>query len=90
MTHAGPVCGARRHIQRAYPQTGAMQISLVPQFAPEEPAERQLRHRILDETGLPYVWIELGPSWRVPGDRHPDARAAHAMPIAIAARLQGR
>jgi hypothetical protein len=67
---------------------GAVPLILVPQFAPEEPVERLLRHRILDETGLPYVWLEVDPSWRVPGDPHPDARAAHAMAIAIAARLQ--
>jgi hypothetical protein len=68
---------------------GAVPLILVPQFAPEEPVERILRRRILDETGLPYVWVELDPSWRVPGDSHPDARAAHAMAVAVAARLRG-
>jgi hypothetical protein len=68
---------------------GAVPLILVPQFAPEGPVERILRRRILDETGLPYVWVELDPSWRVPGDSHPDARAAHAMAVAVAARLRG-
>jgi hypothetical protein len=68
---------------------GAVPLILVPQFAPEEQVERVLRHRILDEAGLSYVWVELDPSWRVPGDRHPDARAAHAMAAAIAVRLRG-
>lgn len=66
---------------------GAVPLILVPQFAPEDPVERVLRRRILDEAGLPYVWVELDPSWRVPGDQHPDARAAHAMASAIVARL---
>jgi hypothetical protein len=69
---------------------GAVPLILVPQFAPEEPVERVLRRRILDEAGLPYVWVELDPSWRIPVDQHPDRRAAHAMAVAIAARLQGR
>jgi hypothetical protein len=69
---------------------GAVPLILVPQFAPEERVERVLRRRILDEAELPYVWVELDPSWRIQGDQHPDRRAAHAMAVAIAARLQGR
>ena len=61
---------------------------LVPQFMPEVPTEQMLRRRILDEPGLPYVRVSLDSSWRVPGDSHPDARAAHAMAVAVAARLQ--
>jgi hypothetical protein len=68
---------------------GAVPLILVPQFAPEGPTEQMLRRRILDETRLPYVWVELDPDWRVPGDQHPDARAAHAMAVAVAARLRG-
>ena len=30
-----------------------------------------LRHRILDETGLPYVWIEFDEGWRLPGTSIP-------------------
>src|SRR5207249_11185086 len=33
------------------------------QFTPEDPGERALRRRILDETGLPYVLVELDPNW---------------------------
>jgi hypothetical protein len=69
---------------------GAMPLILVPQFTPEEPLERVLRRRILDDAGLSYVRVDLNPSWRVPGDSHPDARADHAMAITIAARLRGR
>jgi hypothetical protein len=69
---------------------GATPIILVPQFAPEDPTERVLRRRILDEIQLPYVRVELDPSWRVPNDRHPDARAAHAMALGVVDRLRPR
>jgi len=69
---------------------GAAPIIIVPQFTPEEPEERALRRRILDETGLPYLLIELDASWRLPDDGHPDPRAAHAIAVALAARLRKR
>ncbi len=67
---------------------GAVPLILVPEFMPEDPTEQMLRRRILDEPGLPYVRVSLDSSWHVPGDSHPDARAARAMAVAIAARLQ--
>jgi hypothetical protein len=67
---------------------GAAPVIVVPQFTPEEPAERMLRRRILDETGMPYVRVELDPGWRIPGDLHPDQRAARAIARAVAARLR--
>jgi hypothetical protein len=67
---------------------GAAHVIVVPQFTPEEPTERVLRLRVLDETGLPYVRVELDPGWRIPGDQHPDQRAARAIAGAIAARLR--
>jgi hypothetical protein len=66
---------------------GAEPLILVPQFGEEEPRERILRHRILDESQLPYVLVQLDPLWRIPGDGHPDPRAAHAMAVALAERL---
>lgn len=69
---------------------GATPLILVPQFLPEGDIERALRRRILDETGLPYVWVGLDPNWRLPYDRHPDARSAQAMAVAVASHLQGR
>ena len=69
---------------------GAIPIIVVPQFTPEEASERALRRRILDETGLPYVLVELDANWRVPDDGHPDTRAAQAIAVAIAARLRER
>jgi hypothetical protein len=67
---------------------GAVPIIVVPQFTPEEPEEREIRSRVLDEAGLPYVWVELDGSWHVPGDGHPDARAARAIAVAIANKLR--
>jgi hypothetical protein len=67
---------------------GAAPMIVVPQFAPEQPDEEALRHRILDRSGLPIVRVEVNGTWRIPGDGHPDARAAHAIAEAIAARLR--
>jgi hypothetical protein len=67
---------------------GAVPLIVVPQFGPEEPGERALRRRLLDEPGLPYVWVEIDPSWRMRGNLHPDARAAHAIALAVAGRLK--
>jgi hypothetical protein len=69
---------------------GAMPLIVVPHFGVEEQAERTVRRRILDETGLPYVWIQIDDAWRLAWDRHPNARAAEAVATAIAARLRGR
>jgi hypothetical protein len=66
---------------------GATPLILVPQFGPEDRVEQTLRRRILDEPGLPYVLVEVDPAWRVPGDVHPNARAAHVIAAAVAARL---
>ena len=69
---------------------GATPLVVVPQFGREEQAERGLRRRIFDETGVSYVWVEIDATWRLPWDRHPNARAAHAIAAAIAARLRER
>jgi len=66
---------------------GAVPLILVPQFGEEEPRERALRRRILDEPRFPYVQVKLDPSWRIRGDGHPDPRAAHAMAIAVASGI---
>ena len=65
----------------------ATPLIVVPQFTPEQPDEQALRHRILDDSGLPIVRVELDGTWRIPGDGHPDARAASAIASAIVARL---
>ena len=66
----------------------AVPLVVVPQFGPEEPVERMIRRRVLDEAGIAYVQIPLDPNWRLPGDSHPNARAARAIAAAIAARLR--
>jgi hypothetical protein len=73
---------ALAHARRAAP------LIVVPQFLPEDPTERALRRRILDETALPYLWVGLDPSWRLPTDMHPDPRAARAIAVAVARRLR--
>jgi hypothetical protein len=67
---------------------GAVPLVVVPQFLPESQEEQSLRHRILDDSGLPVERVELDPGWRIPGDGHPDVRAARTIAGAIAARLQ--
>jgi len=49
-----------------------------------------LRRRILDDAGLPYLFVEVDSAWRLPWDRHPNARAAHAIATAIAAQLRAQ
>lgn len=71
---------ARRH--------GAISLVVDPQIGPESPVEQTLRRRILEEARLEFVRVKLDPSWHLRGDLHPDPRAAHAIAIAIAARLQ--
>jgi hypothetical protein len=79
------VLGATVNLARA---RGARALIVVPQFGVEGPAERGLRRRILDEAGLPYVWIEIADTWRIPGNLHPNSRAAQAIAAAVAGRLQ--
>ncbi len=69
-------------------QRHAISLVIDPQFGPEGPVERMLRRRILDDAGIAYVQVELDPSWHLKGDLHPDPRAAHAIAMAIAARLR--
>jgi hypothetical protein len=67
---------------------GAVPLILVPQFVPEDPRADALRQRIIGNSDLPVVRVELDRSWRIPGDGHPDARAARAMARAIGDRLR--
>jgi hypothetical protein len=70
------------HAHRAAP------LIVVPQLGPEAQPERTLRRRVLDESGVPYEWVEIDAAWRLPWDRHPDARAARAIAAAVVARLR--
>jgi hypothetical protein len=68
---------------------GATPLIVVPQFGHEDQTEQSLRRRIFEDTGVPYVLVEIDAGWRLAWDRHPNARAAHAIAAAIAARLRG-
>jgi hypothetical protein len=78
------VLGATVNMARA---RGASPLIVVPQFGVEEQAERAIRRRILDETGLPYVLVEIDEGWRLSRALHPNSRAAHVIATAVAARL---
>jgi len=69
---------------------GATALIVVPRFGAEGPEERALREQLLDGAGLRYVVVDLDPSWRLPNDLHPDASAAHAIAVAVAAHLHDR
>lgn len=65
----------------------AVPIIVVPQFGHDDARDQTLRRSIFDGTGLSYVFVEIDPAWRIPWDRHPDARAARAIADAVAAAL---
>jgi hypothetical protein len=67
---------------------GARPLIVVPQFGKEDELERTLRRRILDETGLPYTFVEINAAWRLPWNQHPDARASRAIADAIVSSLR--
>jgi hypothetical protein len=69
---------------------GATPLLVVLQFGNEEVPEQALRRRILDDAHLPYVLVEIDSEWRLPWDRHPNARAAHAIAVAVASELRER
>ena len=67
---------------------GAEPLIVVPQHRPEVPRETAVRRMVLDAGHIPYLLVWLPSDWRVPGDRHPDARGAHAMAAAVAKELK--
>jgi hypothetical protein len=69
---------------------GAIPLIIVPHFGGEAEVERTLRQRVLDEAGLPYVWVQIADDWRLPWDRHPNPRAASAIATSIADRLRAQ
>jgi hypothetical protein len=68
---------------------GAEPLVVIPQFGSEDDAERRLRRRIVDDH-VPHALVTLDAGWRLPWDRHPNARAAREIAAAIAARLRNR
>jgi hypothetical protein len=80
------VLRATSELARAH---GAIQLLVVLQFGDESHPEQTLRRKILDDANIPYVFVHIDSSWRLPWDRHPNARAAQTIATAIAAQLQG-
>jgi len=68
----------------------ATPIILVPQLGAEDELEASLRRRVLDDAQIPYLFVPIGGDWWLPGDVHPNARAARQIADAVAARLRGR
>jgi hypothetical protein len=66
---------------------GARPLVVVPQFGIEDRSERALRLRILDDS-VPSLLVPIDADWRLPWDRHPNARAAGVIARAIADRLR--
>jgi len=66
---------------------GAAPLIVLPQFGPESEPEGELRRRVLTGLDAPALVVPVDPAWRLPWDRHPDARAAHAIAVAIARRM---
>ena len=69
---------------------GAVMLIVVPQPRAESPAEQALRHRLLDGLGVPVVVVPLDPAWRLPNNRHPDARGAAVIAEAVTRELRAR
>jgi hypothetical protein len=67
---------------------GATPLIVVPQFNREDDVERTFRRRILDDAGLPYVFVEFDDGWQIPGDVHPNAPTARRIAMAVADRLR--
>ena len=85
VTVSQEVLRATGELTRAH---GATPLLVVLQFGHEEQAEQMLRRRILDNASIPYIFVEIDSSWRLPWDRHPNARAAHEIAVAIATELR--
>jgi hypothetical protein len=84
IANTGEVLRATVRLAREH---GARPLILVPQFGAEEAAEGTIHHRIFAGTDLPELRVEVDPTWRLSWDRHPDARAAHALAVAVARAL---
>jgi hypothetical protein len=67
---------------------GAAPLIIVPQLAPETAEERVISARVL--TGLPFVQVNVDPTWHVPNNRHPDARGDARIADAVAVYLANR
>jgi hypothetical protein len=67
---------------------GAAPLIVVPQFGREDAVERSLRLAVVGAAGIPSVFVEINPAWRLQSDRHPDRRGTHVLAEAIAEALR--
>jgi hypothetical protein len=82
--------GVLRAIGALARQRDAVPLVVVPQIGTEAVPEEQLRRRVLNESGVPYIVVPIDAEWHLSWDRHPDARAARLVAAAVAARLRTR
>jgi len=78
--------GVLRAIVQLARDRGAIPLVVVPRFGAEDAVQQALRSRIFSED-IPTAVVPLDADWRLPWDRHPNARAARVIAQAIAARL---
>ena len=78
---------ALRAIVQLAHDRNAMPLFVVPRFGKDDGVQQALRRRIFTD-GIPAVDIQLDPAWRLPWDRHPNARAARAIAAVVAERLR--
>jgi hypothetical protein len=81
------VLRATSELARAH---GAIPLLVVLQFGNESQPEQTLRREILDDAGIGYAFVTIDSSWRLPWDRHPNARAAQKIAATIASQLRGQ
>src|SRR5262249_51149438 len=67
---------------------GATPLVVVPYFGVESEADRSLRQRVLDDGSVPYVLVAIDEGRRLSWDRHPNARAASDIALAVVERLR--
>jgi hypothetical protein len=63
-------------------------LIVIPQFGPEDSLQQTLRVRVFAEGTIPHIVVQMEPDWRLPWDRHPNARAARVIARAVADRLR--
>lgn len=77
---------ALRAIAQLARQRGTRALVVIPQFGAEDAVQHTLRDRIFTPD-IPTLVVHLAPDWRLPWDRHPNARAARVIAETIATRL---
>jgi hypothetical protein len=81
-----------RDTARRARERGARPLFVIPSFGPpralDAHPEAWIVRRVFADQGLPHLLIDLDPGWTLPGDGHPDPRAALHIAAAIEAALR--